>query len=184
MLTSCVRCLSVLERDTEHLSTHSWIKASAWRQKCKAVAVLLCWSVTENKPAQTLEILSLLYSINTEMKACCATYRSCSEIYINIYIYTVYMGLLKETLKSVVGPCSSSVCREKCQISLKSRFHRVPQISEPNTALWNVGGRRWPVQGRITGLPNGYLHLFLTCSRLSSWPQKSGKGRNVYRVCF
>lgn len=73
-------------------------------------------------------------------------------------IYSKYVGLLKKTLKSVADPSSSLVCLKKCQISLKSLSL---QISEPNTALSNVGGWRLHVQGRIMGLPNGYLPFFM-----------------------
>lgn len=83
------------------------------------------------------------------------------------YINSIYISLF--TLKYVVDP---ELSLQKCQISLKSLFLRVHQISEPNAALWNVGGRRLHVQGRIMGLPNGYLPFFL-CSRFSSWPQTS-----------
>lgn len=49
----------------------------------------------EKKPAHTLEILSLLYSINTEMKACCATYESNSKIYI-LYKQYIYQFVYPE----------------------------------------------------------------------------------------
>lgn len=71
--------------------------------------------------------------------------------------------------------------KKKCQISLKSLFHRVFQISEPNTALSNVGGRRLHVQGRIMGLPNGYHPFFLMQSSLQLTPKKR-KGWNVYSL--
>lgn len=75
------------------------------------------------------------------MKACCATYESNSKIYI---LYKQYISLF--TLKYVVDP---ELSLQKCHNSLKSLFLRVHQISEPNAALWNVGGRRLHVQGRI-----------------------------------
>lgn len=53
------------------------------------------------KAAQMLEILSLLYSINTEMKACCVTHRSHGE---TENINSICVGLLKETLKTVEDP--------------------------------------------------------------------------------
>lgn len=114
-----------------------------------------------NEPAQTLEILSLLYSINTEMKASCDSPVSHGE---NKNVYSLYIGLIQETLKSV--------WEKKCQISLKSLFQRALHISEPNAALWNVGGRRLRVQGRIMGLPNEYLPLFFMQSSLQLTPKK------------
>lgn len=69
MLTSCLRCRSALAQDTQHLCAHLKLSMS------------FCAGVLLKKPAQSLEISSLLYSINTEMKACCETDRSRSNIY-------------------------------------------------------------------------------------------------------
>lgn len=69
MLTSCLRCRSALAQDTQHLCAHLKLSIS------------FCAGVLLKKPARLLEISSLLYSINTEMKACCETDRSRSNIY-------------------------------------------------------------------------------------------------------
>lgn len=76
------------------------------------------------------------------------------------YLYSIYIGLLKEILKSVLAPSWSLVClgeKKKCQISLKSQFHQVLQISEPNAALSNVGGCRG---GSWDSLPSFHAGVF------------------------
>lgn len=66
---------------------------------------------------------------------------------------------------SVVGPSSISICWEKCQISLKSLFYQILHISEPNTALVNVGGQRFTRAGKDHGISkmDGSIFLFCFC---------------------
>lgn len=105
-------------------------------------------SVTKT-PAQTLEILSLLFSINNEMKACSCDFTNCTaDIKYIVYIYQFVRG----DSEVCGGSFFKLLEKKKCQISLKSLFHRVLQISEPNTALSNVGGWRLHGAGKDHGI--------------------------------
>lgn len=143
------------------------MKRSAWRQKCKAV-VLLCLSVGEkNTLPKRLRfyrcsvVLILKWRHAVRLTDHTATKETIYTVYIYIKIYKYWFV----EWDSVVGPSSISICWEKCQISLKSVFYQILHISEPNTALVNVGGQRFTRAGKDHGISkmDGSIFLFCFC---------------------
>lgn len=74
----------------------------------------------------------------------------------------------------MLGPSSSE---KSAKLVLKHQFHRVPQIFELNTALWNVSGRRLTSAAKEYGIAK-----LISTSFWYAPPRKKKLRYNVYNL--